>query len=349
MKHLLAGFAILVFTGSCGKKTQPDTEKSDISNAEVIAVKVAAVSNTNASGQIIATGLMTTENEAKYSFKLGGVIDRIHVKEGQSYKKGALLATLKFNEIDAGIAQTNLAIEKAQRDLTRIENLHRDSVATLEQVQNARTGLEVAKRQLDGLQFNRQYSTIYASASGFVTKKLASEGEVIGAGFPVLAANENTGAGWVLRIGLSDQDWAQVAIGQKAEVQIDAFGNRVFTGKVSNKSLTADPRSGTFQADVQVNLQEVKAALGMYGKVKLNTGRTSKYPRIPYDALIEANGSQAYVFVPDGGTRVRKVPIRIGSFDNQGVQVISGLEGVQEIVISNSAFLSERSSILITR
>jgi multidrug efflux pump subunit AcrA (membrane-fusion protein) len=118
---------------------------------------------------------------------------------------------------------------------------------------------------------------------------------------------------------------------------------------VSNKSLAADPRSGTFLADVQVNLQDAKAALGMYGKVKISTGRASKYPTVPYDALIEADGAQAFVFVPEGGTRVRKVPIRIGAFDNQSVQVVSGLEGVSEVVVSNSAFLSERSNIVISQ
>jgi RND family efflux transporter MFP subunit len=342
-------FALTLLALACGQKAQPEPVKNDLNSAEVIAVRVAPVQSANANGTVTATGLMTTENETRYSFKLGGVIDRVAVKEGQAIKKGQLLATLKLNEIDAGIAQNTLGIEKAQRDLTRAENLYRDSVATLEQVQNARTALDLVKRQMDGLQFNRQYAAIYATSAGFVTKKLASEGEVIGGGYPLLAVNESTGAGWVLRVGMSDQDWAAVAVGQSADIEIDAFAGRKFAGRVSNKSQAADQRSGSFQVDVQVQLKDAKPALGMYGKATIKTGRTAQHPTIPYDALIEADGAQAFVFVPEGGTRVRKQPIRIGTFNQQGVQVLSGLEGVREVVISNSAFLSERSTIQIAQ
>lgn len=340
---------ITLFAFGCGQKEEPKVEKHDLNSTEIIAVKVAQVATGAKASEMEASGLLTTENEIRYSFKIGGVIDRVFVKEGQNIQKGTLLARLKLTEIEVGIAQANLGIEKAQRDLTRAENLYRDSVATLEQVQNARTALDLAKRQIDGLEFNKKYASIYASSSGFVTKKLAAEGEVIGAGFPLLAVNENSGAGWVLRVGLNDQDWARAAIGQSAEVEIDAFPNRTFVGKVTNKSLAADPRSGTFQADVQVQLKDAKPALGMYGKARIKAGKGSEYPIIPYNALVEADGKNAFVFVPEAQNRVRKVPIRLGNFDNTGVQVIGGLDGISEIVISNSAFLSERSNIQIIK
>jgi hypothetical protein len=81
----------------------------------------------------------------------------------------------------------------------------------------------------------------------------------------------------------------------------------------------------------------------------LISGTRSKYPTIPYGALIEADGQHAFVFVPEGANRVRKVPIRLGVFDHKSVQVVGGLEGVKEVVVSNSAFLSERSLIQITQ
>ena len=60
-------------------------------------------------------------------------------------------------------------------------------------------------------------------------------------------------------------------------------------------------------------------------------------------ALIEANGKQAFVFVPDGINRVKKQAIIIESFTESGVNIGSGLEGVSEIILGNSAFLNEFS------
>ncbi|MFX5789426.1 hypothetical protein ABTE25_20235, partial [Acinetobacter baumannii] len=84
--------------------------------------------------------------------------------------------------IESQLQQAKLAFEKAERDFARVKNLYQDSVATLEQYQNAKTGLDVAKRTVDLVQFNKQYTAIYAQADGFVTKKLANAGEVIAAG-----------------------------------------------------------------------------------------------------------------------------------------------------------------------
>jgi len=56
-------------------------------------------------------------------------------------------------------------------------NLYKDSVTTLEQVQNAKTVLDVAKKAEDAVAFNKQYSAIYAASDGFVTEKIGNEGE----------------------------------------------------------------------------------------------------------------------------------------------------------------------------
>src|SRR5580692_5922501 len=62
----------------------------------IIAVKVASVNPELFMDSVRATGLVTTENEANLSFKMGGVIDRIYVNEGQSVTAGELLASLKI-------------------------------------------------------------------------------------------------------------------------------------------------------------------------------------------------------------------------------------------------------------
>lgn len=299
--------------------------------------------------KINSTGMITTENEAKYAFKIGGVIDRIFVNEGQFFNKGNLLARLKIDEIDAGYTQAKLGLEKAERDLQRVRNLYDDKVATLEQLQNTKTAFEIAQKQLDVVAFNKQYAYIYATNSGFVTKKIANEGEIIGSGMPILAINENTNGAWLLKVGLSDKDWAIVEIGNNAQIVFDAFPNKIFEASVFRKSLAADMGTGSFQVELKVNFQGVNPAIGMFGKAIINTNAIQKYQSIPYDALIEADGKTAFVFVPLPNGKVKRQAIKIESFDNKEVRVKSGLENVAEIILSNSAFLNENSNITIIK
>src|SRR4030095_16967726 len=299
---------------------------------------------------ITATGLVTTENDAKYSFKIGGVIDRIYVNEGQFFRKGQLLASLKVTEIEAQLSQANLGYEKVKRDHTRTLNLYHDSVATLEQVQNAKTSLDIAQKNIDAISFNKKYAYIYANSDGFVTKKIANEGEVVSGGMPILAINETSGTNdWDLKLGVTDREWSVIQQGDKASVSLDAFPGKIFQGVVFRKSQAADQASGSYQVEVKINLNDFKPAIGMFGKATISVGNKTILPTIPYDAVIEADGNNAFVFVPVEGSRVKRVPIVIESFNNNEVIVKSGLENVSAIVVSNSAFLNEKSIITIVK
>ena len=338
---------IILLLSGCGHKE--DKKTTELNSKEAIPVKIASVNSLNQEKNILATGLITTENEARYSFKIGGVIDKIFVEEGQHFKKGQLLAKLKITEINSQLQQAQFGYDKAKRDYTRANNLYKDSVATLEQLQNAKTAMDYAQKTVNVVAFNQEYATIYASSDGFVSKKLANQGEVVNAGMPILAINEtNKNNDWVLKLGVTDADWALIQINQSAKVQIDAFPNQVFNAKVIRKSQATDQTNGSFQIELKLELLGAKLAVGMFAKAEIKTKSTTNLPVIPYDALIEADGNNAFVFIPSNNG-VKRVPIIIESFNNKHVTVKSGLENIESIIVSNSAFLNENSNIKIIK
>jgi len=339
------GIAAALLLASCGQKAQ---DKNIPDATDNIPVKVASVQSLQTSSAISATGLVSTENAANYAFKIGGVISWIYVQEGQFFKKGQLLAALNDTEIRSQLDQARLNVEKAKRDYTRASNLYKDSVSTLEQLQNAKTGLEVAQKTEDAVAFNSQFSKIYAASDGFVSKKIAEEGEIVSQGAPVLAINETNGNNnYTLKVGVTDKEWATIRINQKAAVTLDGFPGQIFNALVFRKSQAADPADGSFQVELKLDLNSVKPAIGMFGKAHILADTKLAVKLIPYDALIEADGDKAFVFAVTDSNHVQKVPIVIASFNNNEVYVKSGLEHVTRIVISNSAFLNEQSNIKI--
>jgi RND family efflux transporter MFP subunit len=329
---------------------QVDKAKTTFEVADVIPVKISTVSALALPKIISATGLVSTENEAKYSFKIGGVISRVLVEEGQFFRKGQLLATLNSTEISAGVSQSSLNVEKAQRDYERASNLYKDSVFTLEQLQNAKTALDIAQKGKEAVAFNEHYSKIYAASDGFVSQKIASEGEVIGAGMPVLAINETQrNNNYLLKVGVTDREWAIINPGQTATVTLDGYADKKIDAFVFRKSQAADRTLGSFQIELKLKLKDIKPAVGMFGKAEISTQQDENVKVIPYGALVEADGDKAFVFTPDGANKVRKIPVTISKVDNQQVYLRDGLDGVAEIVISNSAYLNEKSTIKIIR
>lgn len=339
--------AIILVLFSCKDK---EKTKNSLGEADVVPVKIAAVSALGLPQKISATGLISTENEAKYSFKIGGVISRVFVEEGQFFRKGQLLATLNSTEIAAGLMQAGLSAGKAQRDYERAVNLYKDSVYTLEQLQNTRTALDIAHKAKEAVAFNDRYSKIYAASDGFVSQKMASEGEVVGPGTPVLAINETQqNNNYLLKVGVTDREWAAINPGQTATVTLDGYADKKFDAFVFRKSQAADPALGSFQVELKLKLNGIKPAVGMFGKAEISTNQDENVKVIPYSSLVEADGDKAFVFTPDGPGKVRKIPVTISKFDNQQVYLRAGLEDVKEIVISNSAYLNEKSTVKIIR
>ena len=339
--------SLLLSLGACKHKPK---DLETIVNTDSVPVKVVDIGSAQTMATISATGLVTTENEAKYAFKTGGIIESILVEEGQFFKKGKLLATLNNTEIVAGLDQATLNVEKTARDYTRAANLYKDSVYSLEQMQDAKTRLDLAQKSKDAVAFNAQYSKIFASTDGFVNKKIANVGEVIAAGSPVLSINESNGNGdYILKVGVTDKEWVLIELGQQAKVMLDGFPGDTISASVFRKSQVAEDANGSFQIELKLRLNKIKPAIGMFGKAQIVTQHQVTNTLIPYDALVEADGDKAYVFTVTPEGKVKRVPIIIAGFNNREVYVKSGLENTRQIIVSNSAFLNEQSQIKVIK
>lgn len=318
-------------------------------NSEPIPVRVMPLEKSYASEFIKASGQLTTDDETILSFKTSGVVNSILVKEGDAVKKGQILATLDLREIDAHVSQARHAYEKAQRDFQRTRNLYADSVATLEQLQNAETGLAVAKEQFETALFNKGYSTIHAVANGYVLKKFVNPGQVVDVGDPILLTNGAADARWILKIAVSDKQWSSVTIRSKAKVTVDAFPGRDFEGYVSRKAETSDPQTGAFTVELHVKSGGEKFASGMFGAAEIASAKPQNSWSIPYEAVLDANDNEGFVFVTNDNKIAVRQPVTIESFDGNTIQVSKGLENSGSLITSGSAYLSDNSPITILK
>lgn len=342
---LILLFSIVWFVQAC--TSSEGNDKALVKKSEVIPVKILALTKQEVSSVIETSGLFTTDDETMLSFKTGGVIDRIYVKEGDAIKKGQVLASLNLTEIEAQVAQAKLAFEKAQRDYKRVENLFKDSVATLEQFQNAKTGFDVAQKQLEAANFNRSFSEIRAINSGYVLRKLANEGQVVGPGSVVLQTNGASTSNWKLRVGVSDREWASVSLGDKATVTTDALGDKKLMALVTRKSEGTDGASGAFTLELTLQDSSPSLASGLFGKASIQTNRTQHVWSIPYDALLDGDAQSGYVFTTNDSKTAIKTKVSIGSITRQFVLVTGGLENATSLIVSGNAYLTDNSKISV--
>ena len=350
--HLLLSLLLLTTIWGCGNKPgKPETATADSTttaqtDASVVPVRLAAVQSVERAEPIVASGLVSSAEEARLSFKVGGIINKLYVDEGQSVRKGQLLATLNLTEIDAQVTQAQLAQEKSERDLGRVKKLFADTAATLEQLQNATTGSNVAKQNLTIAQFNQGYAQIRASVDGTVTRKLVNEGEFIAPGGGVYLISGNRRSDWVVRVGISDKDWARLKLGDRASIRLDAYPDRTFLGTIRELAQAADPVNKLYEIEIKIDPNGVKLAPGLFAKATLTPTQRRAYVMVPIEAIVEGNGKDGFVYVLEADRKhVRKQPIQIGYISGEKVLLTGGLTTVSQVITSGSAYLTEGSEV----
>ena len=340
--------AITLFTCS---RQESNTEKEESMIAlddGAIAVSLSPVQQVNIARPVSASGLIATKNESRLSFKTGGVIKKIYVKEGQSVQKGQTLATLDLTEIDAQVSQASSNVEKLKRDLERMQRLYKDSAATLEMVQNTKTAFDVAVENQSIAEFNREYATIKASGSGKILKKYLNERELAGPGTPVFFMNSAGQNEWIIKLSVADVDWVRLKLSDQAKIFLDVYKEEALHGEVSLIGEGAGPFTGLYPIEVSLNASGKRLASGLFASVEITPSKTLSLHQIPIETLVEANGSKGYVFVPkDDNKHIKKILVNVAFVKDNSAFVNEGLEGVSDVITSGSGFLTASSIITI--
>ncbi len=329
-----------LFIISCNNETIEEINKP-------VPVKVEKVTLSEVRLPIFRSGVLSASTEARLSFKTGGIIRSIYTDEGDHVKKGQILASLDLSEIQAQVNLAKSGYEKSLRDLSRVEKLYRDSVATLEQMQDLNTACDVAQAKLNIAKFNLRHSKITAPANGRILKRFAEENETIAPGAPVFyfgSSQEN----WIIRIGVTDRDIVKLQIGDSASVEFDAHTNMAFPAYITEISESADPLSGTFEIELTLDNEKQKLVSGFVAKAAIFPAKTQKQMLLPLAALVEADGSNGYVYaVNDSSGNPDRVLVSLGPVINNKVIILSGISPGIRIITEGSAYLSEQSLIKI--
>ncbi len=311
----------------------------------VIPVKIEEAVVKEISIPIRTSGRLVPKTQIKLSFKTGGIIEKISADEGDSVIKGQVLASLNLAEIRAGFNNARNGFLKTKRDLERVTNLYRDRAATLEQHQNAETACEIARSNMEIARFNLDHSVIRAPFRGKILKRLVEVNEVISSGYPVFifGSTENQ---WVVKAGVSARDAVLIEMNDPARVRFDAYPAEIFSARITEISQAVDPASGTIEVELGIRDKGLTLMSGFVAQVDVVPEKKNRYTLIPVDALVDSEGSTAYVFIPLKN-RARKIKIRIVHLFRDKVAVDPGSESLGRVITDGAAYLTDGMAIKI--
>lgn len=339
------------------------------------------------SGRLPITGELKPIQEVTLKSKVGGTVVLLKFDEGDLIKKGQLIAKidagnqqaqLRSNAAAVAVAEAQEArakadLERAKRDLERIEKLVAQGASDQKTLDDARSAVKLATvavqsggaqidqaRAVRDLARNAVGETKYiAPISGVISKRGISLHEYVDTmkNRDIVTIVDNSAMELVAQLAA---DLASgLTKGAKVEFQVNAPAPTTIHGEVTAVSPTVDPRTRTIRLRVKIPNESGILKGGMYATGHVIAGSERNGVGVPAVAVREEALTPPADLDGDGEEdrqsvvwRVRnetaeKVPVRTGVTDGDTVEVLSGIEAGDQIVVSSPSGLKQGAKVTV--
>jgi RND family efflux transporter MFP subunit len=344
-------------------------------------VTTAPVTRSDTRTELVLPGNIQPVTEAPVLARASGYIKKRYADIGDRVKEGQVLAEIEAPELDQQILQAKATLQQGQSSVEQAEaalqqgrsneNLARvtaerwknlvargavskqendvyqaqwaaqqANVQALEKaVLAAKGNVAAADANMARLQDLKSYQTVRAPFTGVITVRNIDTGALINEGNTLLfriAQTEQMRT--FINVPQSESD--SIRVGQSATLEMPDLPGRKFSGHVSRSANALDPASRTLLTEVEVMNPGGTLLPGMFTQVDLQVPRRDPPLLIPGDTLVvRADGPQ--VARVDAGGQVHYARIKLGRDFGDRLEVLSGLELGQQLVVNPSDLVRE--------
>lgn len=333
MKRLLP----ILFLAACGKHEPPHAAAPDL---PAVAVKVQAAKLEPHVATEEVVGTVRSKLRAMVEAKISGRVLEYTATPGAMVKAGDLLARLENQEIQAKVDQAKAMLDQAERDFARQKQLIASNATTRQDFDAADARVKVATAGVNEAETMLGYAKVTAPFDGVITRKLADVGDLAMPGKPLLEIEAPTALRF--EADLPEAILDRITMGAKMQVKVASVSNPL-DASVSEIAPVADPVSRTFQ--VKLDLPKADGLrTGQFGRVSVPVAEV-KLLMVPKTSVIK-RGQMELVFVAKDGKAALRL-VKTGRAINGSIEVLSGLEEGEQVVISDVAKLADGQPVTI--
>jgi membrane fusion protein, copper/silver efflux system len=289
---------------------------------------------------IRSSASIVADERRKYTVatKVMGYVEKLYVNyTGQRVVKGQPLFDLYSPDLVSAQAEYLSAFSYAKSaDADRLLESSRERLRNWDITEEQIAALEKRGKPQKNL-------TLVSPADGIVTEKMVVEGQSVEPGMTLYKIADY---GHVWAVGaIYQQDIPLIALGQRAEVELDYFRGRVFPGTVSYVAPELDTVSRTLMVRVDLaNTPDLALKPGMNATITLRSALVKNGLTVPDQAVIRS-GLRTLVVVSLGNGFFEPREITVGQSAGGYAEVIAGVNDGEEIVVSSQFLIDAESNL----
>jgi HlyD family secretion protein len=338
---------LAVLTGRGGDKAAPGTGSSA---GQIPSVTVVVPGQSQVGRVVTASGPLAAKRDQPIGIAgQGGRVVRVLVDAGQWVRAGQVLAVIDRSVQAQQAAQLAAQVEAAKADAALAQSNYDRALALqgrgfvskaeIDSKKAARDAafaqVKVAQAQLGATRAQIGQLNVVAPASGLILSRAVEVGQIVSPGSGALFHLADGGQ-MEMQAQLAQQDLAYVHVGMPTQVT-PVGSERAYAGSVWQVAPVIDPQSRLGQVRIAVPYAPAIKP-GGYAEAKITAGTTAA-PLLPQSAVLSDEQGN-YVYVVNGKNEVERRDVKIGTVDERGVTIASGLSGSERVVLSAGPFLN---------
>ena len=267
------------------------------------------------------------------SFAVPGTIQKVLIDDGSPVREGQVLAIIDKTSLQNTYSAARATLLQAEDGYRRLKSLYdKGSLSDVKYVE-IQTKLEQAKSAAELAKKNLEDGTLKAPASGVIADCEAKNGANVMPGIKVMNLVQTNTV--FVKIAIPEEEIDNVKEGASYSFSVNAIPGKTFKGIVTNKSITANPLSHSYEIKLTVNNARGELRPGMTCQMNMKKGKGNNHSTLivlPQQAIFMDENNKAYVWTIEDGKAKRRY-VELGDLTAQGVTITDGLTN-NDIVIT---------------
>ncbi len=294
-------------------------------------------------------GRVEALNQVDLSFRVGGPLTALPVKEGQKVRRGQTLARIDTRDFDIRLKSARAQAERTEADLRRFTALYEKAAISEAQLDQAQAAADVATAALADAEANLADTTLKAPFSGIIGETFVENFQEVRPKEPVLSLIDASRVKLVVDLPEFLVATARDPASFEAFARFDAAPGEDLPLVLDELAAQADPRTQTYRATLLMDQPEgIDVLPGMtanvYGSQSASGDDGAETSLVvPAIAVVADEGGNAFVWVVEGEPmKAGKRPVATGELaGSDSIEITSGLAAGETIAISAVSALTE--------
>lgn len=338
--------ALLLALSACkvGAGDGKDKDGKDAANKgpEAVPVEIVKASRRSIAASYNGTAALEARGEAQVVAKTSGLALQVFAEVGQQVSAGQALVRIDADRATLQVAQSDAQVRKLEANFARAQQLASQKMVSANDLDQLRYDLENARASNRLARLELSYTTVKAPISGVIAERSIKPGNLVQINTPIMRIVDISRLEATLNA--PEREIETLKTGQAVQLMVDALPGKAFEGRIDRVSPVVDSGSGTFRV---VCAFEGGGQLqpGMFARIRINYDQRANALVIPRNALLEdGNDASAYTVRDNKATRVA---LKLGNIDGEWVEVLSGLEQGESVVVAGKSALREGSVVQV--